>query len=42
LRLTREQVEVMHRHAEAAYPDECCGLILGRLVPGTAAAAGKK
>ena len=29
MRLTREQVEVMHRHAEAAYPDECCGLILG-------------
>lgn len=29
MRLTREQVETMHRHAREAYPDECCGLILG-------------
>lgn len=29
LRLTQEQVEVMHAHARAAYPEECCGLILG-------------
>lgn len=27
--MTREQVEAMHRHAREAYPDECCGLILG-------------
>ena len=29
MRLNREQVEVMRRHAREAYPDECCGLILG-------------
>ncbi|MDP7369802.1 MAG: M67 family metallopeptidase [Nitrospinota bacterium] len=29
LRLTREQIDVMSRHAEDAYPEECCGLILG-------------
>ena len=29
MRLNREQVEAMHRHARAAYPDECCGLIVG-------------
>ncbi len=29
MRLNREQVEVMRRCAREAYPDECCGLILG-------------
>ncbi|MYA98001.1 MAG: M67 family metallopeptidase [Nitrospinae bacterium] len=29
MRLNREQVEAMHRHARGAYPDECCGLIIG-------------
>lgn len=29
MRLTREQVEAMRRHAREAYPEECCGLILG-------------
>ena len=29
MRLNREQVEAMHRHAREAYPDECCGLIIG-------------
>lgn len=29
-----DQVEAIHRHAEATYPDECCGVILGRLAEG--------
>ena len=29
MRLNRDQVEAMHRHAREAYPDECCGLIIG-------------
>ncbi len=29
MRLNREQVELMHRHARETYPDECCGLIIG-------------
>ena len=29
LRLTRDQAEMMHGHARAAYPEECCGVIVG-------------
>ncbi len=31
LRLTAEQSEAVRRHAEADYPDECCGLLLGSI-----------
>lgn len=27
--LTREQIETMYAHAKEAYPNECCGLIVG-------------
>jgi adenylyltransferase/sulfurtransferase len=29
MRLTKEQVEQMYAHAKAAYPEECCGVIVG-------------
>ncbi len=29
MRLHREQLEAMHAHARGAYPEECCGLIVG-------------
>lgn len=29
MKLTEEQMEQMYAHACAAYPDECCGVILG-------------
>lgn len=32
--LTAEQRATIDRHAEATYPDECCGAILGRQVDG--------
>lgn len=28
--LTREQLEVIYRHARAEHPQECCGFVLGR------------
>lgn len=31
LRLSAEAAETVARHAEATYPDECVGLLLGRL-----------
>ena len=31
LKLTQTQVDFIRRHAEAAYPEECCGVILGKL-----------
>jgi proteasome lid subunit RPN8/RPN11 len=30
--LNAEQVQAIYRHAEATYPDECCGVILGQQV----------
>jgi proteasome lid subunit RPN8/RPN11 len=30
IRLSREQLRTLHAHAEAAYPHECCGALLGR------------
>lgn len=30
VRLTAEQMVAIHRHGEQAYPDEGCGLLLGR------------
>ncbi|HEV2382242.1 MAG TPA: M67 family metallopeptidase [Terriglobia bacterium] len=30
LRLQSGQLEMIHRHAEADYPAECCGILLGR------------
>jgi len=32
--LTAVQREMIDRHAEATYPDECCGIMLGRQVDG--------
>ena len=32
--LTAEQRAAIDRHAEATYPDECCGVILGRQIDG--------
>jgi proteasome lid subunit RPN8/RPN11 len=29
IRLSREQLRTLHAHAEAAYPHECCGALLG-------------
>ncbi|HEX8634246.1 MAG TPA: M67 family metallopeptidase [Pyrinomonadaceae bacterium] len=29
--LEREQEEAIRRHGEAEYPEECCGLLLGRI-----------
>ncbi|MBI4251566.1 MAG: Mov34/MPN/PAD-1 family protein [Candidatus Tectomicrobia bacterium] len=29
MRLTRDQAEMMQGHARAAYPEECCGVIVG-------------
>jgi proteasome lid subunit RPN8/RPN11 len=31
LKLQTAQIEAIHRHAEAEYPAECCGILLGRL-----------
>ncbi len=32
--LSASQREAVNRHAEATYPDECCGIMLGRQVDG--------
>ncbi|MDR2114785.1 MAG: Mov34/MPN/PAD-1 family protein, partial [Planctomycetaceae bacterium] len=32
--LTKQQQFEMNRHAEAEYPNECCGAILGRFENG--------
>ncbi len=32
--LTGDQRAAIDRHAEATYPDECCGIILGRQIDG--------
>ncbi|MBL1174301.1 M67 family metallopeptidase [Pantanalinema sp. GBBB05] len=32
LKLRAEHLQLMQAHAEQAYPDECCGLLLGTLV----------
>ena len=34
VRLTREQLRAIERAAEAAYPEEACGLLVGCLAPG--------
>src|SRR5215813_891759 len=31
LAVTSEQLEAIRRHAEASYPEECCGFLLGTL-----------
>ncbi len=31
LTLNRDHLEAINRHAERTYPDECCGLLIGRL-----------
>lgn len=33
IRLEREHLTAIHRHAEEAYPEECCGLLVGTLSP---------
>ncbi|MBD2462431.1 M67 family metallopeptidase [Oscillatoria sp. FACHB-1407] len=33
LRLTPDHLQQIQAHAEGTYPDECCGLLLGRGVP---------
>lgn len=30
IKLTEEQKQKMYRHAENTYPEECCGILLGR------------
>jgi proteasome lid subunit RPN8/RPN11 len=35
IKLTSEQIEAIKRHGEAAYPEECGGLLLGKQVGGT-------
>ena len=34
LKLDARLVEEMKRHAEEAYPHECCGLLVGRIEDG--------
>ncbi len=34
IRLSAENLEAIRRHAEAAYPHECCGLLIGRIEGG--------
>ena len=34
VRLTHEQLQAIERAAEAAYPEEACGLLVGRSAPG--------
>lgn len=34
LRLTPQQLRDVHRHASRTYPEECCGVLMGRLRPG--------
>ena len=34
VRLTHEQLQAIERAAEAAYPEEACGLLVGRCAPG--------
>jgi proteasome lid subunit RPN8/RPN11 len=29
-RIQADQIEVIRRHAEREYPNECCGMLLGR------------
>ena len=36
VRLTPEQLQAIERAAEAAYPEEACGLLVGRSAPGEA------
>src|SRR5260370_226105 len=35
IELTPEQIAAIKQHAERAYPDECCGFLLGRSSGGT-------
>lgn len=39
--LSSSMIEVMHQHARDAYPDECCGLIVGQ-PPGDAGMSGQE
>ena len=34
IRLPAESLEAIRRHAEASYPHECCGLLVGRIEGG--------
>ena len=34
LSLSADQIQAMNAHAERAYPDECCGLMLGQIQEG--------
>jgi proteasome lid subunit RPN8/RPN11 len=34
LRISREHLSEIRQHGEAAYPNECCGFLLGRSVDG--------
>lgn len=33
LRMSREVYDAMRKHGEETYPDECCGALLGRVMP---------
>ncbi len=33
LRMSREVYDAMREHGEETYPDECCGALLGRVMP---------
>jgi len=33
IQLTLEQIQAIQTHAEAIYPEECCGLLLGHREP---------
>ncbi len=33
LRLTADQLQQLKHHAQATYPQECCGMLVGRLLP---------
>lgn len=33
LKLTQQQQQQLYRHAENTYPEECCGILLGRFQP---------
>lgn len=34
IKISEEQLEEIKRHAEAEYPHECCGLLIGRIEDG--------
>ncbi|MEW6731264.1 MAG: M67 family metallopeptidase [Acidobacteriota bacterium] len=34
IKVTREQLATIRLHGEQSYPNECCGLLLGRIVDG--------